>query len=478
MRKLIIALCCCTMLISYLQLDLKAKAIESVEADFIEMTTTTEAEETVTVQTTTESLESTTYVEEPSIREEETTSEKEEPVKPLPTIKSVKLSAAKLSYNGKNKYPKVTVKNSEGKKLTEGKSYTVKFPDKSKNVGTYKVTVKFKGKYSGKKTLTYQIVPKNVSGLKYEQAQKKIKTSTPSWVYNDIFSFEEYWEKGYSYTMVETNGIVLSWDKVKGATGYRLYTYKNGDWTKVKNTTETTYRSTDITAGKAYKYAVKAYQKVGDKYYYSKDFTAITAASRPEKTPIKITIKNNRAYLIWDKKTCTGYVLYLKANDEAYKKVYIKDSNTTKYTYKYPDYAHEIKVVIKVYTQTDNSKSISDAKSASAKVTPTATKTDTGIAIGPIKSDEAKKIVAEKYGGIYDECEFFEGKSANGKRVVVYHNWSGTWSGLDSRGAFYDEYGKTSRCWKCGKIRAQDDGKTLCDAIGCTIIFGYSGESS
>ena len=73
-----------------------------------------------------------------------------------------------------------------------------------------------KGDYSGKKTLTYQIVPKNVSNLKYEQAQKKIKTTNISWASDDIFNFEEYWEKGYSYTMVETKGIVLNWDESFG----------------------------------------------------------------------------------------------------------------------------------------------------------------------------------------------------------------------------------------------------------------------
>ena len=445
-------------------------------------------ENQVTTETTTESSEDATVTEptteaEDATNEEETTTTEEptkpeETTKPVYEVESVKLSATKFSYNGKNQYPKITVKNTFGKKLTEGKSYTVKFSENSKTVGTYKVTVKFKGNYSGEKTLTYKIVPKNISNLKYEQTQKKIKTTKISWAYDDVFDFEEYWEKGYSYTMVGTNGIVLNWDKVKGATGYRLYIYKNGDWTKVKNLTKTTYTNSNITPGKAYKYAIKAYQKVDGKYYYSKDFISITAALSPESTPIKIKIKNNKAYLTWDKKVCTGYVLYLKFNNGSNKKVYIKDSNITKYTYEYPDYANKIKVVIKAYTQTDNTKLVSASKSASTNITPTATKTDTGIAIGPIKSDEAKKIVAEKYRGLYEEREFFEGKSADGKRVVVYHNWGGGWSGIDSRGAFYDEYGKTSRCWRCGKIKAQNDGKTLCDAIGCTIIFGYTGESS
>lgn len=475
MRKLIVALFCCTMLISYLQLDFGAKATESAEADFIEETTITQSEETVTetegVQTTTESSKLTTYVEENTIQEEETTTEVKEPVKPVPTIKSVKLSATKLSYNGKNQFPKVTVKNSEGKKLTEGKSYTVKFPEKSKAVGTYKVTVKFKGNYSGKKTLTYQIVPKNISNLKYKQAQKKIKTTHISWATDDIFSFEEYWEKGYSYTMVETNGIVLNWDKVKGATGYRLYIYNNGDWTKVKNLTKNTYTNTDVTAGKAYKYAVKAYQKVGDKYYYSKDFTVVTAASRPEKTSFKLEIKNNKAYLTWNKRLCTGYILIFKYNDGTNDKVYVKDRNTTKYVHEFPKHISLLKIYVKTYTQTDSKKLASKATGTYIQVTPT--QTSGGIPVKSITSDTAKKIVKKWERGTLDD--YFEGKSSDGKKVIVYERNPAGWTGIDMSGAYYSSSGEKKICEYCGKILGK--GTKMCRG-NCAVSFGYSGESS
>ena len=75
-------------------------------------------------------------------------------------VKTVKLAANSFVYNGKQRTPAVTVKNSAGKVLKKGTDYTVTYATGRKNVGTYKVTVKMKGKYSGTKTLSFKILPK------------------------------------------------------------------------------------------------------------------------------------------------------------------------------------------------------------------------------------------------------------------------------------------------------------------------------
>ena len=74
--------------------------------------------------------------------------------------KTFSLSATSYVYNGKVKTPTVTVKDSAGKTLKEGTDYTVTYASGRKNAGTYKVTVKMKGNYSGTKTLTFKILPK------------------------------------------------------------------------------------------------------------------------------------------------------------------------------------------------------------------------------------------------------------------------------------------------------------------------------
>ena len=77
--------------------------------------------------------------------------------KTIKYAKTFKLSATSYTYNGKVKTPTVTVKDSAGNKLKKDTDYTIKYASGRKNAGTYKVTVTLKGKYSGKKTLTFKI---------------------------------------------------------------------------------------------------------------------------------------------------------------------------------------------------------------------------------------------------------------------------------------------------------------------------------
>ena len=88
-------------------------------------------------------------------------------------IKSVALSTTATYYNGKVKTPGVTVKDSAGKTLKKGTDYTVSYESGRKNVGRYAVKVTFKGNYSGSKTLYFNIIPKNVSGIKKLTARSK-----------------------------------------------------------------------------------------------------------------------------------------------------------------------------------------------------------------------------------------------------------------------------------------------------------------
>ena len=148
---------------------------------------------------------------------------------------SVKLSKTSYTYNGKAQKPKVVVKTSKGKALTEGKDYTVKYQSGRKNPGKYTVTVTFKGNYSGKKTLTFTIAPKAPT-LKATAAKKSAK---------------------------------LSWNKQTGATGYNVYmsTSKNGKYQKiatVKNG-KVSYTKTGLTKGKTYYFKVTAYTTSGGK---------------------------------------------------------------------------------------------------------------------------------------------------------------------------------------------------------------------
>ena len=72
------------------------------------------------------------------------------------------LSATEFTYNGSEQKPSVLA--AEGSKMVEGTDYTVKYPDKSTDAGSYTVTVTGKGNYTGPVELSYKIKQANGSG--------------------------------------------------------------------------------------------------------------------------------------------------------------------------------------------------------------------------------------------------------------------------------------------------------------------------
>lgn len=73
------------------------------------------------------------------------------------SVKSVNLSATSFKYDGKAKTPSVTVKDSNGQKIA-AKYYTVTYQSARTKAGSYKVTIKLKGRYSGTIVKTFKIV--------------------------------------------------------------------------------------------------------------------------------------------------------------------------------------------------------------------------------------------------------------------------------------------------------------------------------
>lgn len=70
--------------------------------------------------------------------------------------KKMTLSKTTYVYNGKAKKPSVTVKDSKGKTIRSS-NYTISYSSGRKRAGTYKVTVKLKGTYTGTMSKTFKI---------------------------------------------------------------------------------------------------------------------------------------------------------------------------------------------------------------------------------------------------------------------------------------------------------------------------------
>ena len=164
-------------------------------------------------------------------------------------IKSIKLSSTALVYNGKVRTPSVIVKDSKGNTLKKDTDYTVKYSSGRKNPGTYKVTVTFKGNYSGKKTLSFKINPKATA----------FTSLTPG--------------KGKA---------TLKWKAVSGVTGYEVWYYSTAKGKYVKDgvTTRTSYSFTGLASGKTYKLKVRTYKTVSGTKYYSAFSTVKTVKAK------------------------------------------------------------------------------------------------------------------------------------------------------------------------------------------------------
>lgn len=154
-------------------------------------------------------------------------------------VKSAALSKDSYTYDGKVKRPTVIVKNTKGKLLENGKDYTVKFSNKnSKKIGSYTVTIEYKGNYSGKTTLKYTIGPKKTAQI------------------NSISS--------------KSKKIIVKWSKNNNASGYQLQLSTDKSFNKnvktynISNKKTTSKEIKKLVKGTKYSVRIRTYKKVND----------------------------------------------------------------------------------------------------------------------------------------------------------------------------------------------------------------------
>ena len=155
---------------------------------------------------------------------------------------TVKLSNTSYTYNGYVKTPTVTVTNSYGTKLTKDTHYTVTYASGRKNVGTYKVTVKMIGNYTGTKTLTFKINPPATTVASLTAGAKKITVNLKK--------------------------------QATQTTGYQIQYSTNKDFTNAVTKTITSNSTvkttlTGLSSAKTYYVRVRTYKTVNDVKYYS-----------------------------------------------------------------------------------------------------------------------------------------------------------------------------------------------------------------
>ncbi|HJI60510.1 MAG TPA: hypothetical protein OIM34_00625 [Ruminococcus bromii] len=300
-------------------------------------------------------------------------------------IASVNLSSTAFTYSGNNITPSVTVKDSKNNKLVEGKDYKVIYPTNSVNVGRYSVKIQFIGNYSGTVNKYFDIVPiitslTNTSGgiklswkkvdsaygyrLYYKPVSggwkrfkdttatsftdsgvvpNKTETYTIRCIDKNGNTVSGFYSKGWSkkYTPVAptisklentSGGIKLSWNKVAGVYGYRLY-YKtsSGGWKRFKDTTATSFTDSGVSPNRTETYTIRCIDKNGKTVsgFYSKGWSKKYTPVAPKITRLSNTSKG--VSVTWNKIAGVyGYRLYRKYDGGSWTKV--KDTTSTSFT--------------------------------------------------------------------------------------------------------------------------------------------------
>lgn len=215
---------------------------------------------------------------------------------------TIKLSYTSTTYTGKAKKPSVKVYDREGEKVSDS-NYKVTYASGRKKVGQYKVTVAFKGNYTGSETLYFTILPKAPSSA--------------------------------SATLYGHDDVKFSWKKSTGAKGYKVY-YKESsadEYTYLTSTTKTYVKKADLAEGVSYKFKVVPYYKLNGITYDSLKYkTDSVYTLKKLDTPI-VSKSGTKVKVKWSNISGESGYQISKSTKETGTKI-VSTYKTTKGTYK------------------------------------------------------------------------------------------------------------------------------------------------
>ena len=213
------------------------------------------------------------------------------------------------TYTGSAIKPSITV-TLDNKTLKLDEDYTVTYSNNT-SIGTAKITINGIGNYTGTKTITFKIIPKQVSDV--------------------------------SLVKKTTNSLTLSWSKLDDVSGYNIYKYNpiSSSYELLKtisNSSTTYYTDEDLKSASVYSYKIRGYKIIDGSYYYGNYSNVFSESTKINKvTNIKLDTRNATSLEIsWDKvEDADGYRIYrLDTNTDTYKIVdTINNNSITSYTH-------------------------------------------------------------------------------------------------------------------------------------------------
>ena len=215
------------------------------------------------------------------------------------TVRCINSSATKFTsgYNGKGKSIKYIAAPEISKLESVNGGVKISW-NKSNGAEKYRIY------YKGSKGWTRMVDTTSTSYIDKDVSSGKNYTYTVRCINSSATKFTSgYDSKGKSVKYISApkitkaesvdGGVKISWNKSNGAEKYRVYYKGSKGWTRLADTTSTSYTDSKVSSGKNYTYTVRCINSSATKFtsgYDSKGVT-VTTPVKPSVKPTKTTIK-------------------------------------------------------------------------------------------------------------------------------------------------------------------------------------------
>ena len=204
-------------------------------------------------------------------------------------------------------------------------------------------------------------------------------------------------------------GVKISWGKVSGATKYRVYYKGSKGWTKMVDTTSTSYIDKDVSSGRNYTYTVRCISADGKSFTsgYDSKGTTVKYIAAPEIS--KLENVNGGVKISWGKVSgATKYRVYYKGSKGWTKMV---DTTSTSYIDKDVSSGRNYTYTVRCIT--------SDAKKFTSGYNPT------GKSVKYVATPKISKLEVT-----YDGVKLTWNKVAGAEKYRVYYKDRNGWTKL------------------------------------------------
>ena len=214
------------------------------------------------------------------------------------TVRCISADAKRFTsgYNGKGKSIKYVAAPEISKVESVNGGVKISW-NKSNGAEKYRIY------YKGSKGWTRMVDTTSTSYIDKDVSSGKNYTYTVRCISTDAKRFTSgYNGKGKSIKYVAApkiskteatyNSVKISWGKVNGAEKYRVYVKNGKSWTRIADTTSTTFTDNNVNAEKTYTYTVRCINSSATKFTSGYDSKGITVTA-----PVKPSVKLDRTSL-------------------------------------------------------------------------------------------------------------------------------------------------------------------------------------